>query len=111
MPAFTAISRRQVNGGDEAEALLTPGVSPAPAGHEGPAVPSAWTQIKGCCSSPIFMATCLGYAVYSGVIAGLGFYGPLYIQTNRPCDARWNFKLVPGNWLKSTHPLSSLVVV
>jgi len=38
------------------------------------------------------MTTCLGYAAYSGVIAGLGFYGPLYIQTNRPCDDRWSFK-------------------
>jgi hypothetical protein len=31
------------------------------------------------------------YASYSAVVAGLGFYGPQFIQTNRPCDPRWDF--------------------
>lgn len=25
------------------------------------------------------------------MVAGLGFYGPLFIQHNRPCDSRWSF--------------------
>lgn len=54
--------------------------------------PTVWQGIWACLSKPIFLSTCFGYAAYSGVIAGLGFYGPLYIQTNRPCDSRWRFE-------------------
>jgi len=52
---------------------------------------SIWTEVKGCISSPVFLSVTFGYASYSAVVAGLGFYGPLFVQSNRPCDSRWNF--------------------
>ena len=52
---------------------------------------SLWQELMGCIRSPLFLAVSFGYASYSAVVAGLGFYGPLFIQTNRPCDPRWDF--------------------
>jgi hypothetical protein len=56
-----------------------------------PPPPSLWHEIMGCLSSPLFLASSFGYASYSAVVAGLGFYGPLFIQHNRPCDPQWTF--------------------
>uniref|UniRef100_A0A7S2W9R2 Major facilitator superfamily (MFS) profile domain-containing protein n=1 Tax=Mucochytrium quahogii TaxID=96639 RepID=A0A7S2W9R2_9STRA len=51
---------------------------------------SLTTNMIACLSRPAFTLGCLGYAVYTGVVAGLGFYGPMFIQKYRPCDPRWN---------------------
>jgi len=73
------------NGGSD---LPSPGLDPALAG---PPPPSLLHELGGTLSSPLFLLTSFGYASYSAVVAGLAFYGPLFIQNNRPCDPRWDF--------------------
>eukprot|EP00510_Aplanochytrium_minuta_P001898 CAMPEP_0184014376 /NCGR_PEP_ID=MMETSP0954-20121128/5609_1 /TAXON_ID=627963 /ORGANISM="Aplanochytrium sp, Strain PBS07" /LENGTH=432 /DNA_ID=CAMNT_0026294819 /DNA_START=872 /DNA_END=2170 /DNA_ORIENTATION=- len=50
-----------------------------------------WNNVLTCLTSPAFILAALGYAVYTGVVSGMSFYGPLFIQGYRPCDARWDF--------------------
>jgi len=48
-------------------------------------------NLRACVEQPAFILGCLAYACYTGVVAGLGYYGPQFIQNYRPCDKRWNF--------------------
>ena len=50
-----------------------------------------WQEIRACLSSPVFMAASFGYAAFTGVTAGLGFYLPTFLQDYRPFDPRWDF--------------------
>jgi len=47
-------------------------------------------NIFACLRQPAFVFGILGYAMYTGVVAGLGFYGPIFIQDYRPCDSNWD---------------------
>jgi len=47
-------------------------------------------SVWACLTRPAFVLGALGYAVYTGVVAGLGFYGPTFLQNYRPCDSRWD---------------------
>lgn len=47
--------------------------------------------IKACLVRPAYVLGALGYAMYTGVVAGLGFYGPSFLQNYRSCDPRWQF--------------------
>jgi hypothetical protein len=52
--------------------------------------PTLAHNVMSCLSRPAFVFGCMGYAAYTGVVAGLGFYGPLFLQYYRPCDHRWD---------------------
>ena len=56
------------------------------------AAPTFCSQVSACLREPIYVSVCLGYAAFTAVTAGLAFYGPIFIQTNRPCDSAWRFK-------------------
>jgi hypothetical protein len=66
--------------------------SPSQAKLEGGNIPPTFmSQVKACLREPIFVCVCLGYAAWTASIAGLSFYIPLFIQTNEPCDPKWDF--------------------
>lgn len=76
--------------GDESTPLVYDSPAEAQKGS-GLKVPTFWSQVKACITTPIFVCIILGYASWTASIAGLSFYVPLFIQTNRPCDTRWRF--------------------
>ncbi|GBG25198.1 Protein spinster [Hondaea fermentalgiana] len=59
--------------------------------HRTPRRVSLRAGILACLRRPAFVLGALGYAVYTGVVAGLGFYGPSFLQNYRACDPRWHF--------------------
>ena len=61
---------------------------------EPPQALAFWQNVKTCLMSTEFVYGVLGYAVYTGVAGGLQFYGPIFIQSYRPCDPRWAFSQV-----------------
>ena len=56
-------------------ALLTDAAAVSP-----PTTPSLLKQIMLCLTDPLYMAAVLGYAGFTAVIAGLGSFGPTFVQ-------------------------------
>ena len=46
---------------------------------------SFFYEIKLLLSHPVYVASCLGYAAYTAVVAGFAFYAPQFLQKNNPC--------------------------
>lgn len=68
----------------------------AAAADTSPGVPSFWSELWRTLTNPIYMSVVLGYAGYTGVVAGIGTFAPTFIVGLKLIDGQSEASLAAG---------------